>query len=784
MSLKSKAVLIFLGIFIVYAVADYTVQQVVVLPSFTALERNEAQKDLQRAVEAIKREIHHLAKLCWDWSAWDDTYEFIVSRSGKYIESNLPITTFVDNAVHLIYFVDTDGEVVWGEAYDLKTEKPIRLSVFQESRFSKDHPLIPKKDPSEELSQVCISGIVNTEKGPMLAAARPILTSQNEGPSRGTLIMGRFLDEDLVKTLVDQSKVMLSIQPLGPNGAPESTNGARADLTSEGAYLFEKEGDSRLLVSTAFPNVEGKAALRITASVPRSISAKGYDTTRYALVTGAVSMLLVLVMMLFVLQQTILKPIVKLKNHALSIEKTGDLSARVSMERRDEIGALGREFDRMMERLEEGANSLRDVNDKLQKDIARRIEAEKALRKSEASLARAKKMESLGLMAGGIAHDLNNILSGIVTYPELLLMDLPQDSPIRRPLTTIRESGMRAVEVVADLLTIARGVASNKTPLSLNRVVEEYLGSPEHQMLKQIHAVVDFKSELDPDLLNVHGSLTHIKKTLMNLTANGAEAIEGCGTITITTENRYLDKPLKGYEEVQAGEYVVLRVSDTGSGISLKDIERIFEPFYTKKMMGRSGTGLGLAVVWNTVQDHHGYINVASSDHGTVFELYFPATREKATDASETVSTEELHGHGETILVVDDEPQQREIACELLTRLGYSAAAVPSGEAAIEHVRRYPVDLVLLDMVMPKGMNGRQTYQELLKIRPSQKAIIASGYAKTDEVEHAQAQGAGKYVKKPYTLEKIGIAINSTSSDSRRTIFDALLGMTPIGGNG
>lgn len=759
MSLKLKGVFIFLSIFVVYIAADYTVQQFVVLPSFIALERKEAQKDLQRAVEAIKREVHHLAKLCWDWSAWDDTYEFIISRYEKYIESNLPLTTFIDNAIHLIYFVNADGEVIWGKSHDLKTEKPIHLSDFQKSRFSENHPLIPKPDPSRELSQTCLSGIINTEKGPLLIAARPILTSENKGPSRGTLIMGRLLDEDLVKTLSDQSRVLFSIRPLGSNPGAEPKGEAPSHVTSEGSYLYENEGDSRLLISTTLPDVAGKAAVRITATVPRTISAKGYDTTRYALLTGIVSMLLVLVIMLLVLQQTILKPIVKLKNHALSIEKTGDLSARISMKRRDEIGALGRGFDRMMEKLEQGANSLKDVNDRLEKDIVRRIQAEKALRESEASLARAKKMESLGLMAGGIAHDLNNILSGIITYPELLLMDLPQDSPIRRPLTTIRESGMRAAEVVADLLTIARGVASNKTPLNLNRVVAEYLDSPEHQILKQAHSFVDFTSEFDPELLNIHGSVTHIKKTLMNLAANGAEAIEGGGTVTIATENRYLDEPLKGYDKVRAGEYVVLRVSDTGSGISPRDIERIFEPFYTKKMMGRSGTGLGLAVVWNTVQDHHGYINLASSDHGTVFELYFPATREKAAEALETASSKEFLGHGESILVVDDEAHQREIACELLARLGYSAEAVPSGEAAVEKLRRHPVDLILLDMVMPKGMNGRETYEEILKIQPVQKALIASGYAKTDEVERAQALGAGKYIKKPYTFEKIGIAV-------------------------
>ncbi|KKL23748.1 hypothetical protein LCGC14_2422280, partial [marine sediment metagenome] len=305
----------------------------------------------------------------------------------------------------------------------------------------------------------------------------------------------------------------------------------------------------------------------------------------------------------------------------------------------------------------------------------------------EAKLQRTQKMESLGLMAGGIAHDLNNILSGIVSYPELLLMDLSEGSPLRKPIETIRESGMRAADVVSDLLTIARGVATGKDVSSLNTIIEEYLGSAEHQELKTIHSFITFKTEFDSDLLNISCSPTHIKKSLTNLIANASEAIEGSGTVTISTENRYLDEPLSGYEDVRKGEYAVLTVSDDGSGISANDLERIFEPFYTKKVMGRSGTGLGLAVVWNTVQDHEGYINIKTSKKGTVFELYLPVTRDDVADEKGTVPVDDYLGNGEKILVVDDEETQREIACGILTKLGYTAEAVSSGEEAVEYLK-------------------------------------------------------------------------------------------------
>jgi len=392
-------------------------------------------------------------------------------------------------------------------------------------------------------------------------------------------------------------------------------------------------------------------------------------------------------------------------------------------------------------------------------DITERKKAEEEQNRLEDQLQKARKMEAMGLMAGGVAHDLNNILSGIVSYPELLLMDLPEDSPLRKPIKTIQESGMRAADVVDDLLTIAKGVATGKEVLNLNTLIEEYLSSAEHQKLEKTRSFVDSKTELDSDLLNMSGSPTHIKKILMNLVANASEAIEESGTVTISTANRYLDEPLKGYEDVRIGEYTVLTVSDDGSGISPEDLERIFEPFYTKRVMGRIGTGLGLAVVWNTVQGHNGYINVKSGEKGTMFELYFPVTREEVAGAEAVVPVEDYLGHGEKILVVDDEERQREIAGGILTRLGYNAETVSSGEEAIEYVKENSVDLIVLDMVMPKGINGRKTYEEIIKIRPGQKAIIASGYAKTKEVDIAQELGAGKYIKKPYTLAKVGVAV-------------------------
>lgn len=397
-------------------------------------------------------------------------------------------------------------------------------------------------------------------------------------------------------------------------------------------------------------------------------------------------------------------------------------------------------------------------------DVTERKAAEESMRASQEKTARSRKMESLGLLAGGVAHDLNNILSGIVSYPELILLDLPENSPLKKPIETIYASGQRAAAIVQDLLTIARGVAITREPLNLNDLVKEYLNSPEYENLHQFHTTVSVDTSLDHELLNISGSRVHLKKVLMNLVSNAVEAIQGHGNVRVSTRNRYLDHPLQGYDDIKIGEYAVLSISDDGSGIAPDDLSRIFEPFYTRKVMGRSGTGLGLAVVWNVLQDHEGYINVTSDANHTLFDLYFPITRESIADAATPRPLEALQGKGETVLVVDDMATQGEIACRMLTKLGYQADSVSSGEAAIAHVQAHPVDLMLLDMIMEPGLSGRETYAQILKINPQQKAIIVSGFAETEDVTETQRMGAGQYLRKPLTLERLGIAVKDELS--------------------
>jgi two-component system, cell cycle sensor histidine kinase and response regulator CckA len=398
----------------------------------------------------------------------------------------------------------------------------------------------------------------------------------------------------------------------------------------------------------------------------------------------------------------------------------------------------------------------------ISEDITEQVSARAEKEHLGKLLQQAQKLETIGKMAGGVAHDLNNILSGIINYPELLLLKLPLDSPIRKPLEEIHESGKRAANVVADLLTIARGVAAAKENISLPHLVEEYLHSPEHNKLLSTTPRVSCTVRLDPDLWTVFGNPLHIRKCLMNLINNAAEAFdaETGGEILVLGKNEELRQTLPGFPDIEHGRYVVLSVQDNGKGISTTDLDHVFEPFYTKKAMGRSGTGLGLTVVWNTIKDHHGAVTVQSTPgKGTMFSLYLSAAQGEISLPPETTTLENLYGQGQTILIVDDEAHQRDIASKILQFLRYSVQMVSSGEEAIEYLKSNKVDLVILDMVMKPGMNGRETYEAIVARTPGQKAIIASGYAENEDVQKIQTLGAGQYVKKPYTLKQFGTAV-------------------------
>ncbi|MFH2046250.1 MAG: PAS domain S-box protein [Pseudomonadota bacterium] len=400
------------------------------------------------------------------------------------------------------------------------------------------------------------------------------------------------------------------------------------------------------------------------------------------------------------------------------------------------------------------------------RDMTVRRRLEEKRRELETKLQRAEKMEAIGILAGGVAHDLNNVIGVVIGYAELLLTykEIDASDDIKSRLMTIIKSGERAAAIVYDMLTLARRGVHTEKVLNLNTAIMEYQSTPEYQKLLSFNPNILVNTQLKPDLPNVLGSPVHFGKTIMNLVSNAAEAMPKGGTLTIKTDYKCVESSIQGYEEISVGDYVIVSISDTGEGISNGDLKHIFEPFYTKKIMGKSGTGLGLSVVWGTIKDYNGHIDIKSDlNKGTTFNLYFPSTQKEISSETTSISVSEYMGHGESIIVVDDIKEQREMAASMLASLNYNVMTFPSGEEAVGYLKRgEKADLILLDMIMNPGMDGLDTYKNILNIRTKQKAIIVSGLSETDRVCKAKKLGVSAYIQKPYMLEKLGSTIKES----------------------
>lgn len=393
------------------------------------------------------------------------------------------------------------------------------------------------------------------------------------------------------------------------------------------------------------------------------------------------------------------------------------------------------------------------------RDLSQQQEEKRVRLKLEERLAHAMRMESIGLMAGSVAHDLNNILCGLVTLPQLLLLDMPENSRYRHDITKIREAGEKAAEVAADLLTIAGGSTCQKKPLNINEVIGTYEESSDFLELRRSRPTLAVEIYAAPGVPATRGSATHLHKTLVNLARNANEAIDSAGTLRIYSTDRFLSDTLQGYEAIPPGHYAVLGVADTGHGIAEEHRPHIFQPFYTRKRLGSSGTGLGLTVVMHTMRDHGGFIDLRSTAAGTVFELYFPVCAGAGKSGEVIVNLDSLLGRGERVLVIDDEENQRILAATILKRLGYTPCLAETGEQAIALLKKEPAEVLLIDLLLSSGLNGYETFKEIRAFNPRQRAVATSGYHNHPDRERIRALGVTRYLPKPLTLTHLAIAI-------------------------
>jgi PAS domain S-box-containing protein len=370
----------------------------------------------------------------------------------------------------------------------------------------------------------------------------------------------------------------------------------------------------------------------------------------------------------------------------------------------------------------------------------------------ETQLLQAQKMEAVGTLAGGIAHDFNNLLQAVLGYAELLLLKKKDDSSGYRNLQAIIDAAKRGGELTQQLLTFGRKVESKLRPLNINLELER----TKRLLERIIPKMIKIELLLADDLKVVMADPSQIEQILVNLAVNAKDAMPEEGKLTIRTENVILDEAYcRSLTGAKPGEYVLLAVSDTGRGMDQATLERIFEPFYTTKDPSE-GTGLGLAMVYGIVENHNGVIECSSEpDTGTTFEIYLPAF-EREVESGKLAENGLPRGGIETILLVDDEEFVRNPGRQSLAKFGYTVLTVSDGARALELYRKEQerIDLVILDLIMP-GMSGRKCLEELIKIDPQVKVLVASGYSANESAKETIEAGAKGYIGKPYSVRQM-----------------------------
>ena len=384
-------------------------------------------------------------------------------------------------------------------------------------------------------------------------------------------------------------------------------------------------------------------------------------------------------------------------------------------------------------------------------DVTAQKKAEEEKEKLQDQLQQALKMEAIGRLAGGISHDFNNLLQVINGYCQILLLDVTRDDPQHANLKAIQDAGFRAAELVKQLLLFSRKLVLERKPIKLNNEVKKA-----HKVLERtIPKMIEIEIHSGSRLWEVNADPVQMEQILLNLGTNAADAMPDGGRLVIETQNITItEEYARNNIGANAGNYVLLTVSDNGCGMDKDVIEYIFEPFYTTKEIGQ-GTGLGLASVYGIVKGHGGYINCYSElGQGTVFKIYLPALpRTDTRESDPAVRAKPPRGGSETILLVDDETSVRELATQILERFGYKILAASSGEEALEifSAQSKEIHLVVLDIGMP-GMGGAKCLSEIIRLEPSAKVLIASGYSINGHLKTIIKDSAAGYVSKPYEL--------------------------------
>jgi sensor domain CHASE-containing protein len=619
MRLRTRTLLIVLVLVALVLLAAELAARWLIFPRFTELEHEQARRNAEQVVEFLDHEIETLSGKPEDWGYWDDTYQFVVDRNAEYIESNLGLRSQYSLRANLLGFYDRAGRTVWARGLDLPAMQPFELDEYTGPGLGPESQFLSHED--EPRVRV---GLVSSSRGPLMLASTPILSSLREGPSRGTIIMGRFFDPDAVRRIARQGALKLSLRPhRGPPLAPPAIDPAQLRLIHSPLTL--RDSADTVWVSTVIFSVEGKPTLDLAVGTPRAISARGMTALREASFTVLLAGLAITVLLLWLLNESVIRPILAITRHVGRIGGQDDLSARIALSRDDEIGELATEFDGMLARMAETRQRLFDQSYRAGADE----------------------------MAGGVVEDLRTSLAPLREHVEqpLRLLDRSHTSGMQMLLHELADPGTsrhRAGEIVpmlqdqlnehAVLLAEARGELRGlrKTLERLQGIVTEYsrfIASPQALEPVAVLELVEHALRKLPD-----ESRRRLEVEVEDSVAN-APPVEAVREIAQQVVNVLLEhaarsappaRPLRlrvtaGRELVRGRSTVHVRFDDDRPALAPEDLGTLFEPHAGHE----DGGGLSLGWAANAINAMGGQLYAEGSQpfDGLVVHLVLPRAK-------------------------------------------------------------------------------------------------------------------------------------------------------------
>jgi sensor domain CHASE-containing protein len=620
MSLQAKVISLILFVVMAYGALDFGVQHLFILPSFHSLEREEAEKNMERVIQAIERDIKYLAASTVDWSTWDDTYKFVQDQNDAFRESNLNDMAMESLKVNLLLIFNAAHQTLWGKMYDIEKHEEIALPAVFEQLAAK-RPLTALTHPDAKAE-----GIMLTEQGPILVAARPVLTSEREGPVLGRLMLGRILD---VSSIAEQTRTHMKITVLNGSAIPPEKAAIVTELRSVGRTMIRKD-ETVSRVYRLLGDIFGKQALLVQVDVPNTISAQGERAIQFALLSLFVAGIIILTVLVIGLRWMVLTPLKQLTRHTVAIGQSNVLSEHIHINRRDELGKLAEEFNRMVARLEEAREAL-------------------AAQSYNSGIAE---------MASGVLHNIGNAITPLSVKLSTLKADLkkapveemdlaaaeladPATPPDRRAdlsqfvelagmeLATLVRYATGEMEKIRNQVDHVQLILSDQQrfsraqrvihSLDLSRLVAESIDLLPDSVRKSV------VFEQDPSLEKigrVKAAKIALQQVISNLLLNAAESIRG------SEQRRNSGRiHIHGTEERAEDNLMAhLVIADNGAGISPQNLPKIFERGFSTKPRG---SGLGLHWSANTIAALKGrlYAESEGERRGAVFHLLLPLSR-------------------------------------------------------------------------------------------------------------------------------------------------------------